>query len=605
MSMSEEKHPRYLYSYDSDRRRKKRRKIALRRLLALSLFCVFVIVTVFAVKAIAYRNQPHTVLTESTTTTEPVLEMSVAPVASTTPAAFHLATDIFRGTIELPSYSRPEPISFDTGKKYTNLQGIITFRGNNYRDGGSYGTVKVINEELKMLWQVTTGSVERSEIGGGGVWTGSGWTGQPLIVKWPEETKQKMNLYLAKKADPDLVEVIYPCLDGKIYFLDLKDGSATRPAIKTGGGAIKGTASLYPNGIPLLFVGPGDALPASKPEGVVKYRIYSLVDQTLLYTFGTNDPVAYRKLWQAYDSSALIDAETDTLIEPGENGVLYTVKLNTKWDPATGSLSIKPDEPIKFRYTAPDYAEVGTDSEDNTPSTRWWGMEDSAVAWRGYLYVSDNGGKLMCIDLNTMKAVWVQDVLDDTNCSPIFEESIEDGTAYIYISTSLHITATGDPISGKIPIWKINAATGEKVWTSQSYPCVSRPAAKGGVQGTGLIGRGDISNVVVFPVASTPSTAPGLLVALDKSTGQEVWRFAMANYAWSSPVAVYTEEGKSYIVICDSAGMVFLLEGASGNVVASLNTSAIGSVIEATPAVYGNTIVVGTRGKRIDAIEIK
>ena len=114
-----------------------------------------------------------------------------------------------------------------------------------------------------MLWQVTTGSVERSE---GGVWTGSGWTGQPLIVKWPDAVKQKMNLYLEKKNDPELVEVIYPCLDGKIYFLDLRDGTATRPVINTGGGAIKGTASLHPSGIPLLFVGQGDALPAASPK---------------------------------------------------------------------------------------------------------------------------------------------------------------------------------------------------------------------------------------------------------------------------------------------------------------------------------------------------
>ncbi len=86
----------------------------------------------------------------------------------------------------------------------------------------------------------------------------------------------------------------------------------------------------------MLFVGQGDALPVSKPEGVVKYRVYSLVDQKLLYTFGTDDPIAYRKAWQAYDASPLIDAETDTLIEPGENGVIYTIKLNTKWDPSDG-----------------------------------------------------------------------------------------------------------------------------------------------------------------------------------------------------------------------------------------------------------------------------
>ena len=186
----------------------------------------------FVVQAIAFRNAPVTVSSESTTTTEPVLSMQVAPVASTEPAAFKMATQIYRGSTLLPSYSRSPAISFDAGKHYTDLPGIITFRGNNYRDGGSYGTVKVTTEELKMLWQVTTGSVERST---GGVWTGSGWTGQPLVVKWPDAVKQKMNLYVSKKADPEMVEVIYPCLDGKIYFLDLRDGSATRPAIRSGG----------------------------------------------------------------------------------------------------------------------------------------------------------------------------------------------------------------------------------------------------------------------------------------------------------------------------------------------------------------------------------
>ncbi len=120
-----------------------------------------------------------------------------------------------------------------------------------------------------------------------------------------------------------------------------------------------------------------------------------------------------------------------------------------------------------------------------------------------------------------------------------------------------------------------------------------------------MLGRGDISNLVIYPVAGTPSVAPGLLVALDKYTGQEVWRFAMANYAWSSPLALYTAEGKSYIVICDSAGMVFLLDGATGQLSASLNTTNQGSAIEATPAAYNNTLVVGTKGKRINAIQIK
>ena len=148
-------------------------------------------------------------------------------------------------------------------------------------------------------------------------------------------------------------------------------------------------------------------------------------------------------------------------------------------------------------------------------------MEGSPSAWHNYLYVPDNGGRLMCVDLNTMKPVWVQDIQDDTNASPVFEESIAEGKAYIYVAPSLHITGSGDePAKGQISIYKIDASTGEKIWTSTPYPCMSRAGVSGGVQGTGVVGRGDIANLVIFPVAGTPSVAPGLLVALDKSTGR-------------------------------------------------------------------------------------
>jgi outer membrane protein assembly factor BamB len=603
--MTEKDYPKYLYSYDRDRRKRKKRKILLRRLTALVVICGVLVGCAFLFKAFAprFRGSGGPSTTEqATTTTIPDLEMKVAPAASTSPAMFNFTTNIFRGTSEISSYKRNPGLEFGRGGDYTDLPGIITFRGNNYREGASYGTAQVTTGELVPLWDVTTGSVQRST---GGVWTGSGWTGQPLIVKWPEETKQIMNLKPEKQADPNLLEVIYPCLDGKIYFLDLKDGSPTREPISTGGGAIKGTASLYPNGIPMLFTGQGDALPASNPNGAVKYRIYSLIDQTLMYDFGTDDPVAYRK-WQAFDASPLIDVETDTLIEPGENGILYTIKLNTKFDKKAGTLSIAPEEPVKFRYTTPEYS----DAPDNAPTTRWWGMEDSPVAWRNYLYVSDNGGKLMCIDLNTMKLVWAQNILDDSNSSPVLEESIEDGTAYIYISTSSHITAKTvagtESKAAPIPIWKIDAATGKIVWRSTPYQCYWISGASGGVEGTPVLGKHDISNLVIFPMARTPGVYKGLLVALDKKTGAEVWRYSMPNYAWSSPVAVYTAEGKSYIVICDTVGKVCLLEGATGQLLGSLDTSAVKeSPIEASPAIYGNTIVVGSKGMRIYAIGIK
>ena len=66
-----------------------------------------------------------------------------------------------------------------------------------------------------------------------------GWTGQPILVQWPESIKRIMNINPEFK-NPDSVEVIYPILDGNIYFLDLETGKPTRPKINLGF-TIKGT----------------------------------------------------------------------------------------------------------------------------------------------------------------------------------------------------------------------------------------------------------------------------------------------------------------------------------------------------------------------------
>ncbi|NLO28556.1 MAG: PQQ-binding-like beta-propeller repeat protein, partial [Actinobacteria bacterium] len=510
---------------------------------------------------------------DSTTSTVPGINMSVRATAETSPEAFSITTKIFRGTTQISSFQRQNTIFFGPGRDYTNLEGIVTFRGNNYREGASYGQVVVEQAKLTTVWSANTGSVAKAT--GTGSWTGSGWTGQPLIVKWPADIKAVMNIKADKKAAPDLTEVIYPCLDGNIHFLDLKDGSRTRETIVSGGGPFKGTGSLYPDGTPLLFVGHGDNSPGKES---VRSRLYSLIDQKLLYTFGrSKDPNAYRS-FHAYDSSALFDVESDTIIEPGENGLLYTIRLNTQFDKKAGTLSISPGQAIKVNYTAPNYS----NGAGNTPSTRWWGMEDSAVIWQNYLYVAENGGKFMCFDLNTMELIWVQDVLDDTNSTPIFEESPEDGTCYLYISTSLHITRKGaaDPRRGGIPIWKIDAATGEIVWETPMYDCYTVSGVSGGVQATPVLGKEDIADLVIYAIARTPNVESGILVALDKRTGREVWSTGFDHYSWSSPLALYTPQGKSYIVLCDSIGNMFLLEGTTGKVLDSLN---LGTNIEASP----------------------
>ena len=67
----------------------------------------------------------------------------------------------------------------------------------------------------------------------------------------------------------------------------------------------------------------------------------------------------------------------------------------------------------------------------------------------------------------------------------------------------------------------------------------------------------------------------------------------MPSYGWSSPVGVYNEDGKGYIVVCDAVGRMFLVRGTTGEILDSIH---LGDNVEASPAVFGNMVVVGTRG---------
>ena len=123
------------------------------------------------------------------------------------------------------------------------------------------------------------------------------------------------------------------------------------------------------------------------------------------------------------------------------------------------------------------------------------------------------------------------------------------------------------------------------------------------MQSTPLLGKPgtDIEGLIIYTVARTPHGYDGVIVALNKETGDVVWENSMENYTWSSPTAVYTEGGKSYIVLCDSVGYMYLLDGTTGEI---YSTIGLGSNIEASPAVFEDTILVGTRGQKIYAIKV-
>ena len=504
-------------------------------------------------------------------------------VDSTKPSVFGYRTGLNVNGMDIDGYRRQDEIHF-TNNNYTQLKGVITFRGDNYRTSAAYGTAVMTEYKLKKAWDVTTGELKKSVKKG--EWTGSGWTGQPLIIPWDEATKQIMNLYDSKKSKSDLVEVIYATMDGHIYFLDLEDGSSTRDEINLGF-PIKGTGSLYPDGTPLYVVGAGDDM----GDNAARTFIVDLIRGKGIYEDGYDDEFSLRKdngNFCAFDSSPLFDVETDTLIQPGENGILYTTKLNTSYDGKQET--INPSEVVKWNY---ETSRTGKD-------TYWLGIESSACIYDHYLYACDNSGDLICIDINTMELIWVQDSVDDSNASPVLEIDAADGTAYLYVSTSLHWTKDSSD-SGEIPVMKVNAATGEIIW-KRTYECKTVDGVSGGVQATACLGQNNISDLIFFNVARTGGKKHGKLVAIDKKTGGEVWSVDMKYYSWSSPVAVYDSKGDGFIILCDSDGNMFLLDGRTGILKDTIN---LGKNIEASPAVFENTIVVGTRGKKIYGIRLE
>ncbi len=455
----------------------------------------------------------------------------------------------------------------------SKIKGILTFRGSNLRQNSAYGVATVKTKSLKKIWSIPLPAGD-SKWGGG-----AGWTGQPLLVQWPQKVKEHMNIARAYKNNPNFVEVIQASLNGNVYFIDMATGKATRPPIKIGN-PIKGTPSVDGRGLPLLYV--GDGIPYKSKAG---FRIFSLIDQKELFFQNGLDADSTRK-WPAFDSSAVFDTDHDQLIVGGENGLLYQLKLNTKFNEATGVLSISPTKKVfkaKLNYS-------------NDGKVLREGTENSVAYYENHYYFATNSGQVRCVDQN-MKLIWEVNNYDDTDASVTLD--IENGKPVLY--TASEVDLQGD--KGLCRILKIDGKTGKVLW-KKAYTCFAKfgeSPSNGGALATNIVGKNDIENVVVFNLARCEKLNQGSLIALNKQTGKQVWRNNMSTYAWSSPVSIYDNKGKSYILQNDRCGTMHLFEGISGKEVWS---GKVDTYLEATPAVFNNTIVFSSRTGKMYCYQI-
>ena len=453
--------------------------------------------------------------------------------------------------------------------KYTDLEGVLAFRGGPFRDSPSWGYSTINDRTLEVKWQYTTPFT--SSWGGGG-----GWTGQAVVVKWPDEIKNIMNLYPECKDKKDFVEVIFASLNGNIYFIDLATGEPSRDPIKIGN-PFKGSISLDPRGYPLLYA--GDGIADTKNFG---FRLYSLIDSSMLLFQNGRDSFAYRT-WGAFDSSAIFNPETDTLFVCGENGLFYKILLNTEFDLENASIQINPIFE-KYRY--------------KIAGNSYQGIEKSPVFYNHYAFFADNGGWIQAIDLNNLEPMWTFNNTDDTDATITL--SIEDDTPYLYSGNEVDHQGT----KGISHLRKINGLDGSLVW-EKNYECLSLLSPKpinGGLLATSVIGKKNLNDSVIFTLARYKGMHKGLMVALSKETGEELWQLPMGNYAWSSPVDFYDSDGNGYLIQCNSAGDMLLIDGLTGQVFDTINLE---SNIESSPVIYNDWIVVATRGGKLYCVEIK
>lgn len=466
-----------------------------------------------------------------------------AAADTTQPASFGLSSEVEQNGSITSDFTRPKAISFPVPDSYATVEGITTANGNNYRNRRSFGGFKAGESKLEKLWQPKSASASPAAV-------------QPLAVNWDTDMRQMMNLYPEKAAKEGLVEVLSCGSDGILSFTDLTDGSATRSSIPLGftpGGAF----SLDPRGYPLLYIG-GNAENACM-------NVYSLITGELLYKYGgEKDSFSLLDSKQGFSCSPLVSGDTDTLIWPGENGILYTVNLNSDFDRAAGAVSISPDTPVKYRYTA-----TGAGSVDGASPVSF--SITGLAAWRNYAFITDTGGYVQCIDLNTMKPVYIQRLGAGIVSSPLVGE--ETDGIYLYLGSK--------PANGNASVYKLKGLSGEIIW-QRDCSC----GVEGGFLSTPVSGRGNLDGMI-FCMAAQADGGNAVLLALSSSTGEIKWEQKTGHPSAFPPVAAYTSGGTGYLLEA-GGGEASLLAGHSGEILDTLDA------LNGTdyPAIVCNTIAV-------------
>lgn len=492
---------------------------------------------------------------------------------------------VYSGKKKVKAYERPakEQIRMPEGNDYTKVKiGVLTFRKDAFRRNAAVGTVKNA-DRLRVLWQTETGSLQ----GASKTYSGTGRNSQPAIARWSVQVREKSNMADSKREKKALTEVIAAGMDGVIRFLDLEDGTATRDSIRLGY-PMMSAPSLHPAGFPYMNVGQY-ARKMKNKTGKIGLRQYNLYHQKEMSLIDGLDSQMRRPLnnMGSFNTSALIDRTSDTVVAIGTSGMLYLISLNSEFDYDAGTYKSDPSVITMVSRVK---------GEKNAAMTA---VESSPAMYDRYIFYADMGGFLRCVDSDTLSPMWIADTGDSVLAAVALDQRTP-GELDLYTANMLNNRQSGDA-----QIRRYDAETGREIWCTEiGVERDRKDGEESGCAASPVIGENGLGDLVYFTVTrlssdgcarlGIPEGTPAALVALRKETGDVVWVYPLGSLSVSSPVAVYDDSGRGWIIQCAQDGTITALDGMTGQETAKLTVE---GEIEGSPAVYDSIMVIGTTGK--------
>jgi outer membrane protein assembly factor BamB len=435
-------------------------------------------------------------------------------------------------------------------KPYPNaaIEGLLTFRGNPSRS--YYGAGPVTRTVPKVLHRFPDQPMckESRNLGTTKVWCGMGWTGQPTI-----------------SVRDDRTWAIFGGYDGNIHFMDAVTGERILPDVETGD-LIKGTPSVDPDGLPLVYSGSRDDL--------LRIIAFDRPGQAeVLWTLDSESvgPVLWNDDW---DASPLVIG--DYLFEGSESSRFWIIKLNRTTD-AAGLVQVDPE--IVFTTEAWDQEALSTNG-DETAS-----VESSAAMYDDTVYFGTSAGLIWGYDVSGLREGKPPEQVfrfytgGDNDASVVIDDE-----GMLYIASQFDRDLPRAREVGQLTKVDPSDAANPIVWKIDD-----QSALKGGIYGTpGVFG----DTVVV-------GTNGGRLIALDRATGAVRWEKSLPPPVWGSPVIV-----DDVLLVGDCLGFLHAFDVSDPDVdPPELWSLELGGCIEATPAVWDGRIYIGTRSGHLFVLE--